>query len=647
MKHLLLSILALFMFTSAQTQKEGQALIDSLLADLPAMKDDTNKVKTLALLSRELKNYNTDEGIKYGLEGLKLSKKLNYPFGKGLSRLSLAFNYFHANRIPETIEHGQEAEQIFFILDDSDRLCATYLVVGCAYGRVDPKKEHDYYLNAKSIIYKTSILEWKLNNLSWLENISRQYDPDSRDYFMSLFRESQRFSPKKYYEAHHYRMMAQYFEDKGQLDSAVFYYRLTIPIFKEIKSKRNLGYMYGRLGRVMYWREEKPGIPGVVSKKDAEIYQNEAIRLGKETGIVDLVADNYGSLYRLQKSQNRIGEAFYSLEQMILFKDSVQTGINAREVTNQIWGIEMKLKAKEVELLELKNQQQLIGLISGVILVSILLVLIILIIRNRRKIQKAYLLVNQQKEQLDRLNMQLKESNTKLESTNQELLATNQELDAFSYSVSHDLRGPVRRIEGLCEALQEDVKEKLDESDLELLKHIGDSTVLMNGLIEDMLKLSRVTRKSVEKSSCNLGEMAAKINEELRHSYPERNVLTEVQENIIVEADPKLMQIALQNLLDNAWKYSSKVEHPKVIFGMKEEEGRQVLFVSDNGAGFDMTQAEKLFAPFQRLHSDDEFKGTGIGLATVKRIIGKHGGTIWAESEPGKGTTFYFTIDPQ
>ena len=637
MKNLVFTLLALFVFSVTHAQKEGKALIDSLLAELPTMNDDSNKVKILAKLSSNLQNYDLNLGVEYGEEALKLSRNLDYEFGIGISELSIARNYFQIGKIPEAIEHGHEAERIFLDLNDPDRLCATYLSLCAAYGRVDKPKSMEYYLLGRSLIYKGNDPIWKMGNLSWLYYLSQTRNRDSTEHYLTLWGEHFKHSTKKYHKASNFQMLAGNYEDRGQFDSAIFFYRLALPLFIELQSERHLGYTYQNMGHSMYWKESERGTPGVITREEAETYLNEAIRLGEKTGNILLISSSYNELYVLQKEQRETDKALATLEQVIVFTDSLQKVENEREITIQIWKSELELQEKELELLQLKNRQQLIGIVTGIVVVGILLVLVFAIHKNRRKIKKAYVLVNQQKEQVDALLIQLKDSNTKLEST-------NQELEAFSYSVSHDLRGPVRRVEALCDALQEDVKDKLDESELDLLKHIVDSTTLMNQLIEDMLKLSRITSHSMERSSCNLSEMVTKINQDLQLTYPDYKVNCEIRDNIVVQADHQLIQIALQNLLDNAWKYSSKVEHPKVTFGSMQQENKEVLFIRDNGVGFDMNQAEKLFAPFQRLHSDEEFKGTGIGLATVKRIIQKHGGTIWAESEPGKGTMFYFTL---
>lgn len=236
-----------------------------------------------------------------------------------------------------------------------------------------------------------------------------------------------------------------------------------------------------------------------------------------------------------------------------------------------------------------------------------------------------------------RLENEIKERNLALS-------AANQELEAFSYSVSHDLRAPLRIIDGFSQALVEDVGDQLQGEAKVHLERIRAGVQRMGQLIDAVLNLSRLTRAAMTITQLDLTEMAKNIISELRNLEPGRRVEVMVHENLEAYGDQVLVKVTLENLLGNAWKYTSKKEVAQIEFGKTTKNDMEVFFVRDNGAGFDMNYAKKLFTPFQRLHTQSEFSGTGIGLASVKRIVHRHGGTIWVESEIDKGTTFYFTL---
>jgi light-regulated signal transduction histidine kinase (bacteriophytochrome) len=211
--------------------------------------------------------------------------------------------------------------------------------------------------------------------------------------------------------------------------------------------------------------------------------------------------------------------------------------------------------------------------------------------------------------------------------------------------VSHDLRAPLRSIDGFSQALLEDCSDQLDLNGQDYLRRIRSATQRMGQLIDDLLNLSRVTRSEIAMESVNLSQLASRICTQLQQSQPERRVEFIIQPEVMVQGDSYLLQILLDNLLSNAWKFSSKQAQAQIEFGVTPTDGgRSVYFVRDDGAGFDMAYTSKLFSPFQRLHGMQEFPGNGIGLATVQRIVHRHGGRVWADGTVGHGATFYFTL---
>lgn len=246
--------------------------------------------------------------------------------------------------------------------------------------------------------------------------------------------------------------------------------------------------------------------------------------------------------------------------------------------------------------------------------------------------------------ELERYRQHLEEL---VSSRTRELESVNRELESFSYSVSHDLRAPLRAIDGFSEALSEDYEATLDDRGQHYVGRIRGAVRRMGTLIENLLRLSRVSRSEMEFIRVDLSHEARAIAEELRAGDPERNVTFEIPEGIEATGDPTLLNVVLSNLLGNAWKYTSGTENARIEFGTESGAAGPIYFVRDNGAGFDMRFAEKLFGVFQRLHSEEEFPGTGVGLATVQRIILRHGGRVWADSKPGAGASFYFTLQPQ
>jgi signal transduction histidine kinase len=290
------------------------------------------------------------------------------------------------------------------------------------------------------------------------------------------------------------------------------------------------------------------------------------------------------------------------------------------------------LEEQDITIAAQKNIQRFL-----ILIIVLVLGLTYSIYRGYRAKQRSNRLLQEQEKQIKMLNHDLLERAVALENA-------NKELESFSYSVSHDLRAPLRSIDGFSQAILEDYGDKVDEKGKDYLRRVRSAAQRMAQLIDDMLNLSRVTRNEMEFREIGLSEMARDIGEKLHKLEPGRRVEIIIEPGMTVRGDERLLRIALENLFDNAWKYTSKHATARIEFGARTSAGKRVFFLKDDGAGFDMDHAKKLFGAFQRIHTNEEFPGTGVGLATVQRIIRRHGGEIWAESEVEKGATFYCTI---
>jgi light-regulated signal transduction histidine kinase (bacteriophytochrome) len=241
-------------------------------------------------------------------------------------------------------------------------------------------------------------------------------------------------------------------------------------------------------------------------------------------------------------------------------------------------------------------------------------------------------------------NTRLTTLNAALQHANTAAETANRELEAFSYSVAHDLRAPLRALDGFSQALLEDYRGKLDAEGARHLQYVRESAQEMAELIDGLLALSRVSRGELKRERLDLTGLARGIAAKLQRAEPDRVVEFAAADGIITEGDPRLLKLVLENLLGNAWKFTRKRPRARIEFGRLDDEKLPTCFVRDNGAGFDMAYAAKLFGVFQRLHSSRDYEGTGIGLATVQRIIARHGGRVWADGAVDSGATFYFSL---
>lgn len=261
-----------------------------------------------------------------------------------------------------------------------------------------------------------------------------------------------------------------------------------------------------------------------------------------------------------------------------------------------------------------------------------------------QRVSEGLLELSDTSEQLDQEALARRRVEESAERLASEVRSQADELESLTYAISHDLRSPLRGLDGFSAALLEDYGEILDETGQSYLRRIRAGSQLIGDLIDNLLGLSRLSRRNLRHEEIDLTSLSLEIVCSLRESHPEREVTVVVEEGLLVTGDGQMLRLLLEHLLVNAWKFTSTVQQPRVEVGREDVEERAAYFVRDNGIGFDMHYADRLFTPFQHMHSHNEQQGAGIGLATVKRIVRRHGGRVWAESEPGAGTTVYFTL---
>ncbi len=314
-----------------------------------------------------------------------------------------------------------------------------------------------------------------------------------------------------------------------------------------------------------------------------------------------------------------------------------------REVIREFIDVEQTLRDQRSRATERADfATRLIAVFFSVVIVLILGASI------QRQITKVSGIYEEELEKRMLAEQQLRALNEELELRVQErtveLEATNSELEAFTYSVSHDLRAPLRSINGFSRILSDKYQTNIDERGRDFLSRIMRASEKMGRLIDELLTLSRITRSHLRKESLDLSRLVRSITQDLQATSPTRDVELDVQEGLRAQADSGLIRVALENLLGNAWKFTSKRSKARIIFGRDEQKPGRPFFIRDNGAGFDMKYVGAVFKPFERLHLDQEFEGSGIGLATVSRIVDRHGGRVWAEGKVDEGATFYFTL---
>jgi signal transduction histidine kinase len=379
------------------------------------------------------------------------------------------------------------------------------------------------------------------------------------------------------------------------------------------------------------------------SKEMEQAYEKKLIswkeKYSSDSHIIRLLEDSAGVAHELFRVQNE------ELIPLLQRNEIKQALILTQGKLKRVYQIHRGQVEKIVELASEnnrvieRNSKKIIKkvfttlfIFSGLFLV-VLLLLFFWIIR-----------MENQSRAISEQNLELKKAQNDLVLKSQELILANKELESFSYTVSHDLRAPLRGINGWTTILLEDYAEKLDSQARDYLGKVVSESIRMGDLIDDLLKLAHISRAELSISEINLTKLVKQLSERIIEKNSGRKIIFQVQEDLTINGDLHLIEIAMTNLISNAVKFTSKQENTLIEFGKKLSNGEEVFFIKDNGVGFNKTNASNLFKPFCRMHKQEEFPGTGIGLATVKKIFELHHGKIWAESEQGQGSTFYFTF---
>lgn len=397
------------------------------------------------------------------------------------------------------------------------------------------------------------------------------------------------------------------------------------------------------------------------SEQQAKIF--EAARADAHKAIIELrplLSDNPTQIKNLDTLSPLADQALNLLGEVIQLRRDGKTGpegvksVNeeARKITPPLIKALTEMIGEENHLLETRTAEagltatrarrlQVGGGISAVVLLIFICLLFLRENSIRANVERQ---LEQRIEQVTQDITERKRLEESMRVRTAQLEIANKELEAFCYSVSHDLRAPLRGIDGFSQAVLEDCGDQLSSKGKEHLQRVRAASSRMGVLIDDLLNLSRITRAEMSIETVDLSRLAQEIAHDLRADDPSRKAEFVIAQDLRAKADPRLLQVVLQNLIGNSWKFASKQEQTRIEIGRKGSNGNSSFFITDNGAGFDPAHADRLFGAFQRLHSVSEFPGTGIGLATVQRIINRHGGKIWAEAEVDRGATFYFTL---
>jgi len=653
-----LNALSVFYYNTSryyQSRKVAEAALD-ISRNQSLQKEECEAQKNIAEAYWGLNDY--QNAVNWYLEAALLNRALNNRSAEAYCLNVIGNSYRHLNNYNEALRFHLKSLTVAEEVGDKERISAALYSIAYLYHNLhDYKKALAYYQRSLEIDSARGDQLGIALNYNNIGIVYRYIDSKNSarvlDYYRKALAMYTKLNDKKGIANMLCNMAIMYMEN-GEIQKALTYQLKSLKIEEDSKNLEGIAYSYANIGDIYM-------ASGEFSK--AVGYKEKALEISNDIEFKKAVCDSLRSMYSHTRDFRKA--LFYSMLAG-RYKDSLLNSEGQRQMIELQARYETEKKENQIEILKKENLIESLKVgkqrtwINYFILIVIILFLTVLVfifkyrIRQIREKELEVLVTERTKELLDEVQMRKEaqqevkqfadELEQKVIGRTAQLEAAYQELEAFSYSVSHDLRAPARRIKGMSRALIEDYSSALDETGRDYISRIEASSMEMNQLIEDILNLSRITRKELIREEFNLSDLAKDVCKTIRENDPLREIEIEIQPEILVSGDRHLLRIVVQNLFDNAWKYTGKTLNPVIHFGSLEKDGKSVIFLRDNGIGFDMKFYDRLFTPFQRLHSAEQFSGTGVGLATVMRIIHKHDGSIWAESEPGKGATFFFTL---
>ena len=676
-------IAAVFAFALAQithAQKEYTVLIDSLYAELPHMKDDTNKVRLLATICFEMRNINPREALTPGLEALSLAEKLNYQYGEGLSHYSLVFIYHFLSKLPESMDHALRAQRIFENIGEKNLLCASYLMLAFLYLDFDTAITNRYMLAAKPLIPCNTVILWKARNYGTLGNNYRNMGRlDSARKYMSIHMKMAQENNLQGEFMIELNRFGYLYMKQSKLDSAFELISTGLQYFKSVQSYRMISENNTTLGKIRFRQALENRALREQYLGEAETYAMEGLQYATKIGYLYQQYTANNLLSGIFAAQGRNDKALDYLRTAFKNYDSIYGAQIVSKASALSWRNEEELKEKQLELLKLHNRQQLILVYAAAIGVILLVIVVLVIIRSRMNLQKSYLLVNQQHDEISKQKDALKESQAHL--VQSEKMAS---LGMLTMGIAHEINNPVNFINAGAVSLQKDYNDlkkildaleklhqgALNPADKHALKElltiipqtIDDIQVGVQRTTEIVKGLRNFTRMDAyEMKEADLHEGINSTLLLLNHKIKDRiHIVKDFDKELgYIRCYPGQLNQVFMNLLNNAIdaieqkrdeelsgqlisvdKFSK--DHfrititTKLTSNLDRKEVR--IVIRDNGAGIRDDIRSNLFDPF--FTTKEVGKGTGLGLSICHGIIEKHGGHITFESDAGKGTAF-------